>query len=201
MKKFCLIIVVVLFASNLSAQQDTAFYRNEVKASVSDAFLAGLFWIPNFWSSNRDPNDNSSLYANFSVSYLHRPLKWLWVGVNFVNYFGNKISYNWREYDKNGNYNDFSKSKIKYCAVIAPEVRFSYVNRKSTILYSAVSVGVGIEDGYNRKYHKYPEINYYFQVTYFGFSFNMGKKSNIFLGGELGLGMKGFLNIHGGYRF
>ena len=190
MKKLFFITIILLFASNLFAQKDTAFYKHEVKASVGDAFLA------TFWCS-----DGTVLYANFSVAYFYRPVKWFWVGGNFINYFGEKISYHLREYDENGNFSDFSKSKIKYCAVIAPEFRFSYRNRKNTIFYSALSGGICLQDGYTRSHYKYPEINYYFQLTYFGFSCNFGENKNIFLGGELGLGFKGLFNIHGGYRF
>ena len=199
MKKFCLIIIIALFASNLSAQKNAAFYKNEVKVSVGDAILASGIWTYDAWGDSRN---SAELYTNVSFSYLYRPLKWLWVGGNFVNYFGERIYYKWQEYDNNGYVGSFSKSKIKYCAVIAPEVRFSYMNRRNIILYSALSGGIGFENGYDRKYHKYPELkNFYFQLTYFGFSFNMGKKNNIFLGGELGAGFKGFLNIHGGHRF
>ena len=128
-------------------------------------------------------------------------MKWFWVGGNFINYFGSIIDYEWREYSPNGSYKDFKKSKIKLCAVIAPEIRLSYLNKKGVILYSALSGGIGIENGYDRVSNTYPEINYYFQITLFGFSINFGEKKNIFLGGESGIGFKGFNNFHGGYRF
>ena len=190
MKKLFLTAVIALFVSNLFAQKDTDFYKHEIKASVSDAFLTSVF-----------VTNDAFLYANFSVSYFYRPLKWLWVGGNFINYFGEKIYYTWREYDENGRFSDFSKSKMKYCAVIAPEIRFSYKNTKKTILYSALSGGIGLEDGYDRRYYKYPSMIWHAQITFFGFSCNFGKNNHIFLGGELGVGMKGFGNIHGGYRF
>jgi len=126
MKRIIFIAVILLFASKGFAQKDSTFYRNEVKLSVSDAILATIFWTSD-WIDKRN---NAALYANVSVSYFYRPVKWLWVGGNFVNYFGERISYDLREYYPDGKYSDISTSKIKYCGVVAPEIRFSYLNRK-----------------------------------------------------------------------
>lgn len=198
MKRFILITIFLLSTSVAFAQKDTTFYKHEVRASVGDAFWAQVFWTSNTWSSSRQ---NASLYANISFSYFYRPVKWFWVGGNFIHYFGEKIYYNWREYSVDGNYRDFSRSKPKYCVVIAPEIRFSFFNHKAVILYSALSGGVCFENGYTTNRYKYPEIHCYYHLTYFGFSCNFGKKNNIFLGGELGIGFKGLGSIHGGYRF
>jgi hypothetical protein len=196
MKRIIFIVAVLLFASDLYAQKDSSFYRHEVKMSISDGFVATIFW-----TLDGDIKNNAFLHTNVSFSYLYRPIKWFWVGGNFNNYFGNKIYYNWREYDVNGRFRDFSKSKIKYCAVIAPEILFSYLNKKSIILYSSFSAGICFENGFNNKNRKYPEINSYFHLTYIGFSCNFGDDNNIFLGGEFGVGIKGICVFHGGYRF
>jgi hypothetical protein len=132
---------------------------------------------------------------------LYRPVKWLWVGGNFVNLFGEKMYYHWREYYPNGNYHDFTKSKIKYYAAIAPEIRFSMLNSRYVILYGALSVGLGIEDGYDNRNNKYPKFFPYFHVTFFGISGSFGKNKNIFVGGEIGIGYRGWLSTHVGYRF
>ena len=198
MKKFCLIIVVLSFSFNLFAQKDTAFYKHEVKVSVSDGLCAS------FLSSLFDTGQTADawVFANVSVGYFYRPVKWLWVGGNFINYFGERIYlHKWREYYTDGSVKDFSISKIKYCAAIAPEVRFSYKNTQETILYSALSGGIWFEDGYKNNYYNPPTVNYYFHATLFGFNSNFGKNQNIFLGGEIGFGFKGLFNIHGGYRF
>ena len=189
MKRIIFIAAILFFTSVLCAQKDTSFYKHEIKASIGSS-LASPLWL----------QEDFTLF-HFSLTYSYRPLKWLWIGGNFNNYFGGTIYYDWREYDVNGNYKDFSKSKVKYCAVIAPEIRFSYLNRKSIILYSALSGGIGWEDGYSRKHQKYPSLFPYFHITYFGISGNFGRNNNIFIGGELGIGMKGLLQIHGGYRF
>ena len=196
MKRIIFTAFIVLSALVLNAQKDNDFYKHEVKLSVGDASLYNI---------NLDTGEK--FYNNISIAYLFRPEKWAWVGVNFVNYFGNKIYYNWREYDTNGNFSDFSKSKMKYGFVIAPEIRLSYLNKERAILYSSFSAGVGWENGYdyydrgwNREV-KYPKKVPYLQITYLGFSINFGRNDNIFLGGELGLGFKGFFNFHGGYRF
>ena len=194
MKRIIVILFFVFAISSINAQDDSTFFKHELKLSCSDGLLIsmigdGFFDIDGFF------------YVNISATYLYRPVKWFWVGGIFVNYIGNRIDYYWREYDVNGNYKDYSKYKLKYCAAIAPEIRFSYFHRKNTILYSGFSAGVAFVDGYDSKQHHYPKIMPYFHHTYFGFSCNVGKNKNIFLGGELGAGFKGFLNLHGGYRF
>ena len=194
MKRIFFITAILLSTSVLYAQKDSIFYKHEVKVSCGGAILPSLFW-------NLFCGIDGVFYVNVSASYLYRPVKWFWIGGNFVNYIGNRIDYNWREYDVNGNYRDFSKSKLKYCAAIAPEIRFSFLNKKEVILYGALSGGVGFVDGYESRYDKYPKMVPYFQITWFGFSCNFGKNQNFFLGGEVGAGLKGLFNIHGGYRF
>ena len=198
MKRIVFIIVILICTSALHAQKDSNFYRHEARVSVGDAFLPMIFWM---YEPLGDKRNMAGLYVNVAFSYFYRPVRWFWVGGNFINYFGNRIYYNWREYDINGNFKDFSISKIKYCAVLAPEIRFSYLNRKKVILYSALSGGICFENGFSTNKYNYPEINAYFHLTCFGFSCNFGKNSNIFLGAEFGLGLKSFGNIHGGYRF
>jgi hypothetical protein len=188
MKRITVPALILFFTSFLYAQKDTAFYKHEVKASAGPSF-ATAFWL------------NEMCYANLSFTYLYRPVRWFWVGANLVNFVGDEISYHWREYYPNGSFRDFTKSKLKYCLAIAPEIRFSYLNRRSVVLYSALSAGIAIEDGYSTRKEKYPVILPYMQITYFGFSCNFGKNKNIFLGGEIGIGCKGVFNIQGGYRF
>jgi len=189
MKRIIIIAVILFSTSFLYAQKDTSFYRHEIRASAGPCLITSLLLQEN------------GVIANFAVSYSYRPFKWLWVGGILINYFGGNIYYNWREYDVNGNYKDLSKSKVKYCFVIAPEIRFSYLNRESVILYSAMSAGIGWEDGYNDRHNKYPHTFSYFHATLFGVSGSLGRNKQGFLGGEFGIGTKGFFQIHGGYRF
>ena len=187
MKRIIFIGVILLFTSVLFAQKDSSFYQHEVKASFGDAVL--------HWDMQE------TYYVNFSVAYLYYPVKWFGIGGNVVNYFGKKIYYNIREYNNEGKFRDFTFSKMKYGIAIAPEFRFSYLNRKNVILYSGFSAGLGWEFGYDNKENRYPKIRGYFHNTCFGFSCNLGQNKNVFLGGELGFGLKGFGNIHVGYRF
>ena len=201
MKKNIFLAAILLFTTVSYAQKDTSFYRHELKVAIGDALWAETFWTYDAWGSENNRKNSARLYATISFSYHYRPLKWLWVGGNLIGYAGERIYYTSREYYPDGRFQDFSKSKLKFCAVIAPEIRFSYLNRKGVILYSALSGGIGIENGYNRVNNTYPEINGYFQITFLGVSINFGENKNIFLGGESGLGYKGFNNFHGGYRF
>jgi hypothetical protein len=199
MKKLFFILLIAFSVPALYAQKekDTTFYRHEVKISVSDALLTNLVWI----SSLNEHRKTVNLYVNVAFSYLYRPVKWFWIGGNFINYFGNKTEYKWKEYNLDGSVGDFSKSKPKYCAVLAPEIRFSYLNKSHTLLYSALSAGICIENGYDNKHDNYPELHTFFQITLFGVSGSFGKNENFFLDAEFGVGMKGFIVIQGGYRF
>jgi len=189
MKRIIFTAVILLSTLVLCAQEDIDFYKHEIKASLGPSLIAEA-WM-----------QDGIRYRNISIAYFYRPVKYFWVGANFTNILGDKIYYHWREYAVDGSFSDFSKSKMKYCAVIAPEIRFSYFNREAVILYGAFSGGIAMENGYDDRWTKYPEILPYIQLTYFGFSCNFGQKKNIFLGGELGLGLKGLISVHGGYRF
>ncbi len=191
MKKIVLIFVVSFSFLCAHAQEDN-FYKHELKISIATpSFIYNQLLLERSEKFNFTP----------SVSYLYRPLKWFWMGVNVVNYFGNTIFYHWREYDTNGEFNDFSLSKKKYAFAFAPEIRFSYLNNPHCILYSSYSTGWHWENGYNTVSTQYPLQRRFFHITWFACSANFGKNNNIFLGGELGSGMKGAFNFHGGYRF
>jgi hypothetical protein len=150
MKRIIGITIFTLFTLMLSARNDTSFYKHEVRVSFGESFLSALYLRQDI------------CYVNLNISYFYRPVKWLWTGVNLVHFFGDKLYYNWRVYDENGTFKDFSKSKIKYCFVIAPEIRFSFLNKKNIILYGALSGGVGLENGYTNRRQSYPRIFPYF---------------------------------------
>ena len=189
MKRIVFIVIILLSAFSLQAQKDTAFYKHELRASLGPSLVSNL------WVSDETMN------SNFSVAYFYRPNKGFWTGINFISIFGDKIYYHWREYNNKGSFKDFSKSKIKYCAVIAPEIKFSYFYQKAILLYGALSGGVAFECGYDNKKQEFPKKIPYFHLTYFGLSCKFGKNNNIFLGGELGIGCKGLISMQGGYRF
>jgi len=188
MKQIICIVVVLFSTLVLYAQKDPVFYKHELKTSVGPTIF------PDLWFQDK-------CYGNFSIAYFYSLEKSFWVGVNFVNYLGEKMYYDWREYGVDGSFHDFSKSKIKHCFVIAPEIRFSYLNKETVMLYSALSGGIGWENGYNKMQDEYPKRFGYLHLTCFGFSCNLGKTKKVFLGGELGIGFKGFINMQGGYRF
>ena len=189
MKRNIVIAIFLLSVSVLYAQNDS-FYKHEIRVAHGDAFVT---------SELRLERDVS--FRNYSLSYFYRPKKFFWVGVNFVNYFGEKTYYNWREYYTDGSFEDFSKSKTKNATIVAPEIRLSSLNRNGIILYGALSGGVGYENGYDDRNHKYPNFFPALHLTIFGLRCNFGKNKNIFLGSELGVGFKGLGSLHAGYRF
>ena len=190
MKRNIFIVIILFSVSGLYAQNDS-FYKHEIRVSNGEASSASAL-------VGLERNVN---FRNYSLSYFYRPKKFFWVGVNFMNYFGEKTYYNWREYRVDGSFEDFSKSKTKYSTIIAPEIRLSSLNRNGIILYGALSGGVGYENGYDDRNHKYPNFFPSLHLTIFGLSCNFGKNKNIFLGSELGVGFKGLGSLHAGYRF
>jgi len=189
MKRLFFFAVFLFSALALYAQKENDFHKHEIRASFGPSLITNA-WIL-----------SGTVHYNLSAAYYYRPLEWFWVGGNFIAIVGDKINYQWREYSFDGSFSDFSKSKRKYCAIFAPEMRFSFVNTKELILYGALSGGIGKENGYDDKRAKYPRTLNYIQVTILGFTGNFGPKKNIFLGCELGIGFKGLASAHGGYRF
>ncbi|MCL2328549.1 MAG: hypothetical protein FWC39_08570 [Bacteroidetes bacterium] len=189
MKKIVLVFIVSLsFLATYAQEED--FHKHELKVAIGNSW----------WLYNGEEYDEI-IHFNTSVSYLYRPVKWFWMGANVVNYFGNVLHYTQREYHINNEFYDLEKTKLRYSFVFAPEVRFSYVNRKELTLYSALSGGWLWSNGIDNDYQHYPRQIPYVQVTFFGFTTNFGANNNIFLGGEFGGGHKGLINFHGGYRF
>ena len=189
--KRIVVITIILLASYiiLHAQEEVGFYRHELRAALGEASTTSYFRF------------EEKRFTNISVSYFYRPVNFFWAGMNFVNYFGEKTYYILREYDLDGNHRDFSESKMKYCAFIAPEIRLSCVNRRAVIVYGGLSAGIGIENGFDNQRQKYPYIFRSVHFTFFGISGNLGPNDNIILGFELGFGFKGVVSAHAGYRF
>jgi len=193
MKHIIFIAAILLFTQGLYAQKNTDFYKHEVGISLGDACIPSIGILL---------EGGNMYFANLTVSYFYRPAKWFWVGGNFVNLLGERLDYDWRVYDFDGNVTEFSKSKMKYCAILAPALRVSYLNTKTIIIYSALSGGVGLEYGYDYRNLKFPvTICPYFHFTSFGISGNLGKDNKIFAGGELGIGYGSLISVHCGYRF
>ena len=188
MKRDLVSALFLLSASFLHAQEVVVLHKHELRASLGEAII-----IP----SLRDFDGKN--YTNFSLSYLYRTNKFFWIGMNYVNYIGTR-TYTWREYYSDSNFDDFSKSNSMYCAFVAPEIRFSCINKRSVHLYGGLSAGVGIRTRYIRE-QKHTDTFGSLHLTFLGLSCNFGQNKNIFLGGELGIGFKGLYSIHGGYRF
>ena len=188
MKRITVKAFFLLLTSVLCAQESAEFYRHELRVSLGEAAI----------TSNLRDFDGEN-YTNVAFSYFFRPAKFFWVGINHANYLGVR-TYEWREYNIDDNYRDFSKSNLVYCAFIAPEIRISCLNKRAVLLYGGFSAGVGIRTRYVRE-QKRTDTFSSAHITLLGISCNFGKNRNIFLGGELGFGFKGLGSLHGGYRF
>ena len=192
MKRIVFIAVALFFISALFAQEKDsttkfAFPRHEVKASLGD-----VMYLNENWAYCR---------GNLSISYSYRCLKWLWFGVQTVGYIPVPNYYDIREYDVNNNYIDSRYITKDYGFGFLPNIRFSYLNRKKTTLYSTIAVGYSILKTHTAGIPNKPEWILSGNITLFGFSCYFGKNQKIFMGGEMTVGNIGFISIHGGYRF
>ena len=191
MKRIIVTTFIFLSTSVLFAQKDNSFHKHELRLSY------GIMTLPNF--------SDYPLLGGFTANYMYRVMKWFWFGANINWQFPSDMQYyRWREYYTDSTFEDFEISERNNFLSIAPELRFSYTNQKWTTLYSALSAGYGIHTGIHKKNTPASAFfnDYWFwNITFFGANFHIGKKQNFFVGGEFGLGFKGLYNIHAGYRF
>jgi len=193
MKRLIFTAFILFSALLLCAQENQEnrdFHRHEIRVSYGDALGTGIWFSRGFVS------------YEISASYLFRPVQWFWIGGN-LSYFGggNNLYYRWREYDTHGNFQDFYDSKRKFAFAFAPEVRLSYLNRPSIILYSALSIGFAWENAFDASGQNQLIFHDRLHVTLLGLSVNFGRNRNIFLGGEFGIGYRSVFSAHGGFRF
>ena len=188
MKKYLLVFIILLYTSLSYAQE--GIFKHEIKLSY------GIFNLPN----GTRISDEDLWKGGFTGSYMYHVVRWFWIGANINWQFPSDMEYyHWREYYEDGSFKDFEISDRNTFLAIAPEFRFSYSNKKWVTLYSAFSVGYGIQKKiwFNNYYNSY----WFWNITFFGGNWHFGKKQNFFFGGELGVGFKGTMVIHAGYRF
>jgi hypothetical protein len=75
----------LLFTQVSYPQRSYPFYDHEIKISFGDPLNTNQSWQTDYVGS-------------LSVSYSYCHLKWLWFGINAVNYIGTAKHYNLREY-------------------------------------------------------------------------------------------------------
>jgi len=158
--------------------------KNQFNINYGDAAMARMVMFSRY---------NNFRYGNLSATYYFRPIKWIWIGVNGGAIMGIE-NYKKRVYyaDPSVKYEDFTEEKPHICWYVAPELKLSYLNGKVVTLYSSLSVGYAREKTFE------PVNRYYWHVSYFSAEFSV---ANFIIGAELGVGYKGFANLHVGYRF
>ena len=198
MRRFFFTAVVLLSVSVLCAQErDSArkfvFPKHEIKISYGDAITVNQIWEETQYKTN--------FKSNLSISYSYRHKKWLWFGINVVHYIGAPIDYHVREYDVDNNYTDYQYTTKDYGFGLIPAIRFSYLNKENTTLYSGIEMAYQWIQTHTDGVPNKKAEGLSGHVTYFGCSFYLGKSQKVFLGGEMGYGCRGIFNIHAGYRF
>ena len=194
MKRIFFTVFILLFTLVLYAQRDTVFYKNEIRLSY------GIISLPNGFRTE----EKDIWKGGFTATYIYRVKKWFWVGGSVNWQFPSDLEYyRWREYYTDNTFKDFEISKRDKFVAIAPEIRFSHTHLKWAMFYTALSAGYVIHTGINKKNmsNDFLYDYWYWNITIFGANFHIGKTQNFFMGGEFGVGYKGTLMIHTGYRF
>jgi len=186
MKKLFFILALICCVSAINAQ-DTVYVKREstqvnyFQNNISFSFGDGLIF------SEFDIYDS---FGSYSLSYHYGMKKWLALG-GFVSYLPI------REYDYDYIYSSYYgggyTEYISHYVLLNVSLRFTYLNRPNAMLYSGVALGFGQVFSTGKKMRISPSG----QVTFLGFAF--GKK--FYIGGEIGIGAKGFFNTSIGYRF
>ncbi len=207
MKRFILLLSVVsLVFSSFSQSVESGnesediswkntFPRHEIQLGFGDPLYAymvnptqNVFYVNfetdmDYWFSDKQsPSPIYLVTSTHALSYKYRACKWLWVG-GTVTYTA------FASFDL---VNDMRRS-IHYIT-IAPEVRFSYLNKRIVTLYSGFNLGIGIKCG---------EITDFAPVGLTGhinlFGVEVGTRWFGFF--ELGFGNKGVVSSGIGYHF
>ena len=177
MKKYLLVVTILLYIQVSYAQEKELVH--EIKLSYGMVVIL-----------------SDDMDRGITGSYMYRVARWLWVGANINWQFSSDIEhYYLREYYTDKSFKDFDITKRTHFFAIAPELRLSYLNKKWTTLYSSLSAGYGVQTGV----HKSEDTC--LNITFLGGNWYLGSKQNFFVGGEVGVGFKGILILHAGYRF
>jgi len=196
MKQVIIIAIFLLYALSSFAQEKLSILLIEKNLKHEIRISSGVMMFPN----------DKEWIGGFTANYMYRVVKWFWVGANINWQFPSDTEYyRWREYNIDGAFKDFIISGNNKFFAIAPEFRFSFTNTKWATLYSSFSAGYGMYTGITEIKPSRQGVllkDYcYWNITLFGGNFHIGKKHNVFVGGEFGLGFKGVYAIHCGYRF
>ncbi|MDR1542858.1 MAG: hypothetical protein LBS50_00315 [Prevotellaceae bacterium] len=188
MKKLYLILALIICVSTINAQVvfDTVFEPqqpeyvlpvNDIQISFGDGIIFNGF-------------DIYDALGSYTLSYHYNLKKWIALG-GFVSYSPSKET---RYYDEYSNYGIYYNYKsILNNVSLAFSVRFTYLNRPNAKLYSGCSLGLMhiFEKGQRM------QMSMSGQMTFLGFQF--GRK--FYIGGEIGIGAKGFFTTNLGYKF
>jgi len=193
MKKLILLLFTAVFI-NANAQTEStkiagnSLPKHELQFEMGDAMQSIRF-------IDRDMSIDSS--PSFSLSYHNRVLNWLWIGASVsyseigwatgMTFIDNRLV----EYENFG---------IEHNFAFVPSIRFSYYNRPHLTMYSGLQFGMRWHRGAMPEWSSEGRVNYigmFAQLTLFGITYG----ETFFIGGEIGMGNKGFFNFTAGYRF
>lgn len=167
------------------------WHAHELQLGFGDPLYAFMYMEPDFFYFPQRYTDSwfeelpaqwNLITATHSLSYKYRIKKWFWVGgaISYTAVASRPLSeQHWSQ---------------SHFIAIAPEVRFSYLNKPWVTLYSGINLGFAITCG-----NALPEtqVNFISHINLFGVK--AGK--NLYGFFEFGVGAKGFLSTGIGYHF
>ncbi|MDR0828583.1 MAG: hypothetical protein LBN95_00525 [Prevotellaceae bacterium] len=202
MKKILMIFSLIACFSVINAQTVVVYYPEEEQQEQQPEPQQPEYVLPlhdiqfsfgdGIVYSGMDIDDALGAY---SISYYYNLKKWIALG-GYVTYAPSRDYRYYEYYNPYGyGYYDYTSTKsIAHNVSFNFSVRFTYLNRPAAKLYSGA--GLGLSHTFYSDDRKM-EIKPSAQMTFFGFEF--GKK--FYIGGEIGIGYKGFFTTNLGYRF
>lgn len=192
---------------------DKSFYRHEFRLGVSDHF--GFVFHRELGGNAVGENLSNTVCTDllytpvFSFDYHYRATKWFWLGLSTGYGFYKESHYPYGIVSQDLPYWLCKQHNI----LIMPSLRFSYLNRPHITLYSGLDIGllivrrtperimnsdIGVLLDPTCLLHNRTDVFSAFQLTAFGVK--AGAK-HWFGSFELGVGIKGFVNLGVGYEF
>lgn len=191
---------VIAQSENIVNESETASWKNtlprhEIQLGFGDPVYAYLVnptqnvlnlnreaYMDSWFSDGKNKPTINLITTTHALAYKYRACKWFWVGATVTYTAFASIDYA----------NDVQKS-LHYIT-IAPEVRFSYLNKRVVTLYSGLNLGVGIRCG---EIGEFMPVGITWHANLFGVE--VGTRWYGYM--ELGIGNKGIVSAGFGYHF
>jgi hypothetical protein len=204
MKKILFISCCFIVISSIEAQTAKTSYQPKREITLRWGAFYDEDWLGHhndyyyaeYWSSPLDRYNSAKQYAGprvysgaISLQYTEELKRWMALCFN--------VSYSGVYENRHNLLTENVKDKYRsHRLSLLPMVRFTYLNKPTVRLYSALGVGIGFSSEKSDQI-RYNDTFMDAHITFFGIS--VGKK--LFASSEIGFGSLGIINAGIGYRF